>query len=43
MPLIRIDLTEGRSDKEIKNIMDTVQDCSVEAFSVPIRDRPNSY
>ncbi|HCV82761.1 MAG TPA: tautomerase family protein, partial [Zunongwangia profunda] len=39
MPLIRIDLTEGRSDKEIKNIMDTVQDCSVEAFSVPIRDR----
>ena len=39
MPLIRIDLTEGKSDKEIKNIMDTVQDCSVEAFSVPIRDR----
>ncbi|ADF52330.1 malonate semialdehyde decarboxylase [Zunongwangia profunda SM-A87] len=32
-------MTEGRSDKEIKNIMDTVQDCSVEAFSVPIRDR----
>lgn len=39
MPLIRIDLTEGRSEKEIKNIMDTVQDCSVEAFEVPVRDR----
>ena len=39
MPLIRIDITEGRSEKEIKNIMDTVQDCSVEAFKVPVRDR----
>ena len=39
MPLIRIDLTEGRTDKEIKNIMDTVQDCSVEAFNVPVKDR----
>ena len=39
MPLIRIDLTEGRTDQEIKDIMDTVQDCSVEAFSVPVRDR----
>ena len=39
MPLIRIDLMEGRSDEEIKTIMDTVQNCSVEAFSVPVRDR----
>lgn len=39
MPLIRIDLTEGRSDKEIKDVMDTVQDCAVEAFEVPVRDR----
>ncbi|TVZ53184.1 tautomerase family protein [Dokdonia sp. Hel_I_53] len=39
MPLIRIDLQEGRSEEEIKNIMDTVQDCSVEAFNVPVKDR----
>lgn len=39
MPLIRIDLLEGRSDAEIKNIMDTVQDCVVEAFNVPVKDR----
>jgi len=30
MPLIKIDLLEGRLENEIKNIMDTVQDCSVE-------------
>lgn len=39
MPLIRIDLTEGRTDEEINNVMDTVQECSVEAFKVPERDR----
>jgi phenylpyruvate tautomerase PptA (4-oxalocrotonate tautomerase family) len=39
MPLIRIDLIEGRSDAEIKTLMDTVQDCVVEAFKVPVKDR----
>lgn len=39
MPLIRIDVTEGRSDSEIKTLMDTVQDCVVEAFKVPVKDR----
>lgn len=39
MPLIRIDVTEGRSDSEIKTLMDTVQDCVVEAFKVPAKDR----
>jgi phenylpyruvate tautomerase PptA (4-oxalocrotonate tautomerase family) len=39
MPLIRIDITEGRSDAEIKALMDTVQDCVVEAFKVPVKDR----
>ncbi len=39
MPLIRIDVTEGRSDTEIKTLMDTVQDCVLEAFKVPVRDR----
>jgi hypothetical protein len=39
MPLIRIDITEGRSDAQIKTLMDTVQDCVLEAFKVPVRDR----
>jgi phenylpyruvate tautomerase PptA (4-oxalocrotonate tautomerase family) len=39
MPLIRIDLTEGRSDSEIKTLMDTIQDCVIEAFKVPVKDR----
>lgn len=39
MPLIRIDVTEGRNDSEIKTLMDTVQDCVVEAFKVPVKDR----
>jgi hypothetical protein len=39
MPLIRLDVTEGRSDAEIKTLMDTVQDCVVEAFKVPAKDR----
>lgn len=39
MPLIRIDVTEGRTDAEIKSLMDTVQDCVVEAFKVPVKDR----
>ena len=39
MPLIRIDITEGRSDAAIKTLMDTVQDSVVEAFKVPVNDR----
>lgn len=39
MPLVRIDVTEGRSDEELKVLMDTVQQCVVTAFKVPQRDR----
>lgn len=39
MPLLRIDMTEGRSDEELKVLLDTVQDCVLEAFKVPERDR----
>lgn len=39
MPLVRIDLIEGRSDDAIRAIMDTVQNCVVEAFQVPKTDR----
>jgi phenylpyruvate tautomerase PptA (4-oxalocrotonate tautomerase family) len=39
MPLIRFDLYEGRSDKELKNLLDTAHSVMVEAFKVPARDR----
>lgn len=39
MPLIRIDVTEGRSEAEIKSLMDTVQGCVITAFKVPVKDR----
>ena len=39
MPLLRIDVIEGRNDEELKALMDTVQECVVSAFEVPERDR----
>lgn len=39
MPLVRIDMTEGRSDDELKTLLDTAQECAVDAFEVPERDR----
>jgi phenylpyruvate tautomerase PptA (4-oxalocrotonate tautomerase family) len=39
MPLVRIDLVEGRTTDEVTTLLDTVQDCVVEAFEVPEDDR----
>lgn len=39
MPLIRFDLYEGRSDEELKNLLDTAHSVMVEAFNTPARDR----
>lgn len=39
MPLVRIDMMEGRTDDELKLMLDTIQECVVEAFGVPERDR----
>ena len=39
MPLIRIDVIEGRTDDEIKTLMDAVHRAMVAAFNVPERDR----
>ena len=39
MPLVRIDVTEGRSEEDLRVLMDTVQECVVSAFEVPERDR----
>jgi phenylpyruvate tautomerase PptA (4-oxalocrotonate tautomerase family) len=39
MPLLRIDLYEGRSDAELKTLLDTIHNVMVDAFKVPVRDR----
>jgi phenylpyruvate tautomerase PptA (4-oxalocrotonate tautomerase family) len=39
MPLIRIDMMEGRSDDEIKALLDATHRVLVAAFNIPERDR----
>ena len=39
MPLVRIDMIEGRSDEELRTLLDTIQNCVVESFGVPETDR----
>lgn len=39
MPLIKVDLLEGRSDAELNTLLDILHECVLEAFEVPDRDR----
>ena len=39
MPLVRIDVIEGRNAQEMLKLTDTLHDCIVQAFEVPQRDR----
>jgi phenylpyruvate tautomerase PptA (4-oxalocrotonate tautomerase family) len=39
MPLVRIDLQEGRSATEVRRIADVVQEVMLDAFAAPPRDR----
>ena len=39
MPLVRIDLIEGRTDEEVRAIADVVQECMEDVFAAPPRDR----
>lgn len=39
MPLINIDLIEGRTDEQVQTLLDTVHRAMVDAFQVPERDR----
>ena len=39
MPLVRIDVIEGRSEEDLRRLADTVQDVLVEHFAAPERDR----
>ena len=44
MPLVRIDLQEGRTPEEVRRIGDVVQEVMLEVFAAPARDplRDNS-
>ena len=39
MPLVRIDVQQGRTPEELRLIADTVQDVMVDVFAAPPRDR----
>ncbi|HLN77826.1 MAG TPA: tautomerase family protein [Nocardioidaceae bacterium] len=39
MPLVRIDVLEGRSDEELQRLLDTVQEVMESDFEAPPRDR----
>jgi len=39
MPLLYIDLVEGRSPSEVRALLDAIHETVVEAFGVPERDR----
>ncbi len=39
MPLVRIDLVEGRSDEELRELADLVQEVMLDVFAAPDRDR----
>ncbi|WP_372662814.1 tautomerase family protein [Amycolatopsis kentuckyensis] len=39
MPLLYIDLFEGRTPQETRNLLDTIHEAVVGAFEVPARDR----
>ena len=39
MPLVRIDVVEGRSDEELRELADVVQEVMLDVFAAPERDR----
>ena len=39
MPLLRFDLIEGRSDAELRALLDAAHEAMLESFGVPPRDR----
>lgn len=39
MPLLRFDIIEGRTDEELKELLDATHDVVVKAFGVPVGDR----
>lgn len=39
MPLVRIDVTQGRTDEELRQVADSIHEAIVEVYGIPARDR----
>ena len=39
MPLVRIDVTQGRSEEELRQVADAIHKAIVEVYGIPPRDR----
>ncbi|WP_435236069.1 tautomerase family protein [Psychromonas sp. PT13] len=39
MPLLQFDIIEGRTDEELKEVLDTAHAVVLDVFKVPVRDR----
>ena len=39
MPLVRIDVQEGRTPEQLRKLADTIQDVMLDVFAAPPRDR----
>ncbi|MGA7117935.1 MAG: tautomerase family protein, partial [Hyphomicrobium sp.] len=39
MPLLRVDVYEGRSDEQLQGVLDALHRAMLAAFKVPARDR----
>lgn len=42
MPLLKFDVIEGRTDEQLRHLLDTTHQAMVEAFAVPATDRYQS-
>jgi phenylpyruvate tautomerase PptA (4-oxalocrotonate tautomerase family) len=43
MPFLRVDAYEGRSNEQVKELLDAIHRAIVSAFGVPLRDRYQVY
>jgi len=43
MPFLRVDAYEGRSKKQVKELLDAIHRAILSAFAVPLRDRYQVY
>ena len=39
MPLVRVDVVEGRTDEEVRTLLDAIQEVMEDVFAAPPRDR----
>ncbi|TCG03386.1 tautomerase family protein [Paraburkholderia steynii] len=39
MPMLKFDLIQGRTDEQVRNLLDATHEAMVQAFNVPVSDR----